>query len=154
MLTFIVGENSQGKSRYLKYLRSIVKGSRDLLEKSILDLPVDEASKQRLALDGDAFELRCYEDKEDVSSILSRLVRKTDLLLIDEIDSRLRVYEDACQLYYDIVEISRVRDVVAVTNDLQFIIQGDEFLEVNWNGETPVLTKVTLEEACEILGGK
>lgn len=151
MLNVIVGENSSGKTLYLDYLymHNDCSYNRMSTESMLRDIDVnllnyaypdaEVRGKEICLIDSDA------DSISEVTRIMNIMFRKSDILLLDEIDATLNE-TDKYLVYRAVLLIARKKPVYAVTHDEDLTFYADAVYTVR-DGELVTLTREeTLQE--------
>lgn len=134
MLSLIVGENASGKTLYLDniyYTEDCVYNRR--IEEARMR-PIDKELASKVDIDAS----QAYDEVE-VQRWLHFMLKKSDILLLDEIDAGTR-QSDKYILYKAAMLISRFKPVIATTHDEDFTAFADKVCAVR-NGDLVDLTR-------------
>lgn len=134
MLSLIVGENASGKTLYLDniyYAEDCVYNRR--MEEARMR-PIDRELVHKVDIDAS----QAYDEIE-VQRWLHFMLKKSDILLLDEIDAGV-CQSDKYILYKAAMLISRFKSVIATTHDEDFTAFADEVCAVR-NGDLVDLTR-------------
>lgn len=114
MFTVIVGENASGKTCYLNMLYNKYDCVYNRRAEEATIRPLDISLKSAVFLDSD--DLQDATNPLEVGRIIDIMLRKSDILLLDEIDST--VDESDKHLVYKVAMlVSKMKPVYAVTHD-------------------------------------
>ena len=147
MFTVIVGENASGKTLYLDKLYGENNAVYNKEKVGAILRPLDMALIDSADLDlkvignsviTDSVQL---DDVATVSSVLNMMFRKSDILLLDELDAYVNEY-DKHMLYKAARAISKHKDVYAVSHDEEITIYADKVCKVSGDS----LRELTREE--------
>ena len=145
MLIVVVGENSSGKSQYLRYLRKTTPGSYFIGEDKAMMYPVNEQVREDMY--GDDYPLDGFVDKSKARMWMENICRDCALLLVDELGRDFDFYVDGRYMSTWVAVASRYKDVVMVTHDHMKLGNADRIVTVSWDSGKPVLHDVTFNEA-------
>lgn len=116
MFTVIVGENASGKTCYLNMLYN------RRAEEAIIR-PIDISLKSAVFPDSD--DLQDATNPLEVGRIIDIMLRKSDILLLDEVES------DKHLVYKVAMLVSKAKPVYAVTHDEDITIYADKVCKLN-----------------------
>lgn len=141
MLSVIVGENSSGKTLYLDrfYEQHDCIYNRRYDESLYRSFDMELVSKLYPEATGDSSGVilpnqQAYHE-QDVQRLLCLMLRKSDYLLLDEIDA-YTYQSDKYILYSAAMRIAEYKTVIAVTHDEEFTVYADKVYTLS--GNTPL----------------
>lgn len=138
MLSLIVGENASGKTLYLDniYCAEDCVYNRRMEEARMR--PIDRDLVREVYPDA-VLPVQSAYDEIEVQRWLHFMLKKSDILLLDEIDT-VTCQSDKYILYKAAMLISRYKSVIAVTHDKDFTAFADRVCAVR-NGSLIDLTR-------------
>lgn len=128
MVTVIVGENASGKTCYLNMLYNKYDCVYNRRAEEAIIRPIDISLKSAVFPDSD--DLQDATNPLEVGRIIDIMLRKSDILLLDEVDST--VDESDKHLVYKVAMlVSKAKPVYAVTHDEDITIYADKVCKLN-----------------------
>lgn len=152
MFTMVVGESSTGKSRYLAHLRETKPDSYMIGVDDSNGFKIDKNIMLDM-FDNDQPSVDEFVDKRMAFNYLCDMCRDCKLLLVDEVGYSFRDYDDGRVISAYLGDIGRYKDVVSVTHDIVKLMSADRIVRVSWDGNTPTLHDITVDEAEKIING-
>lgn len=143
MFTVIVGENASGKTCYLNMLYNKYDCVYNRRAEEAIIRPIDISLKSAVFPDSD--DLQDATNHLEVGRIIDIMLRKSDILLLDEVDST--VDESDKHLVYKVAMlVSKAKPVYAVTHDEDITIYADKVCKLNGDALIDLSREEMLQE--------